>query len=166
MCSLLFSVQSKITLSNSSYNSIHYAHTKTPTHTKIHLPWLMWTVTVLFWAVNPDFSRSGDTSLIFSQDVDAPTGGADLLWSASLPNPGRQRCFSQFRWPHVSRTIICNETASNLSACVSRDAWQIRPSEGPIFILIYGSTSFPLPVTLCTELLSLCFTCSTSAGAW
>ena len=140
----------------------HHTPQQTSTHkdTHVHLAWLMLSVTVLFCAVNPDFSRCRDTSLIFSQVVDTTTAGADLLWSASITNPESQRYSSGSGWAYVSRTIIFNETASNLSACGSRDAWQIRPSESLLLTLIYGSASFPLPVMLCVVPLSICFTWS------
>lgn len=86
------------------------------------------------------------------------TTGADLLWSASITNPEIQRYSSAFGWSYDSRTIILNETAFNPSACGLRDAWQIRPSGGLLLTLIYGSASFPLPVMLCVELLSVRFT--------
>lgn len=130
---------------------------QTHTHTAL-LAWLMLSVTVLLCAVNPGFSRCRDTSLIFSQAVDTTTAGADLLWSASITNPESQRYSSGSGWPYVSRAIIFNETASNLSACGSRDAWQIRPSESLLLTLIYGSASFPQPVMLCAVPLSACFT--------
>lgn len=112
---------------------------------------------LLFYVVNPGFSQCRVTSLIFSQAVNT-TAGTDLLWSASITNPERQRYCPGFGWSYVSRTIILNETAFNPSACGLRDAWQIRPSEGLLLTLIYGSASFPLPVMLCVEPLSVCFT--------
>lgn len=127
-----FLCQCVITLINALANRTHNSPgTHRQTHSRVHLAWLMCSVSVLFCAVNPGFSRCRDTSLIFSQAVDTSTAGADLLWSASITNPESQRYSSGSGWPYVSRTIIFNETASNPSACGSRDAWQIRPSERP-----------------------------------
>lgn len=121
----------------------------------------MWCVTVLFCAVNPGFSRCQryQLNLLPGCQHNKPLG---LIYRGQLQLPAlRGKGITQGPgWPYVSRTIIFNETASNLSACGSRDARQIRPSEGPLLLtLIYGPASFPLPVMLCVSAaIMLCFT--------
>lgn len=130
------------------------AHTQRDTHS---YSWLICSVTLILRSKSR-FSQCQDTSFNLLPRSHHNSHRAYLLWSASITNPRSQRYSLGSGGPYVSRTIIFNETSSNPSACGSRDAWQIHPSESRLLTLIYGSASFPLPVMLCVEPLSVCFT--------